>query len=154
MPRPIRDGEWCIADRAQEAGGGKGNEHKGADPGPGEHDDARCEVPHRHLDEEVRDAPDDAHGAEQQPSAAAHLPSSPCRLSLSECPRSRPGATRSRTACLSRGRSGNPCRLRSHTVSPSTRTTNTPPVPGTRATSPSSRSKVVSSSWATQAARR
>src|SRR5581483_1018001 len=69
------------------------------------------------------------------------------------CPRSRPMATRSRIARFTAVGSGNPWVARSHTTSPSTRTTNTPPLPGTRATSPRSDSKVPSSSWANQAAR-
>src|SRR5438093_253337 len=74
---------------------------------------------------------------------------------LSEWPRSLPGATRSRTSCFSSLSSGKrPCACRDQRTSSPRRTSNTPPVPGRRATSLSSASKVVKSSWAIQAARR
>src|SRR4051795_12605270 len=55
---------------------------------------------------------------------------------------------------LSSGSGGkSPSALRDQTVSPSTRTSKTPPVPGTSATSPRSAGNVVSSSCAIQPAR-
>src|SRR5713101_7867537 len=72
----------------------------------------------------------------------------------SVCPRSLPGATRSRTNCLSSLTSGKRfCVARDQIVSPSTRTSNTPPVPGCIASSPSSAANVVKSSCAIHAAR-
>src|SRR6266446_5308564 len=75
-------------------------------------------------------------------------------LGRSTCPRARPGATQSRTRCFSSFASGKrPCVARDQMVSPSTRTSKVPPLPGSNATSPSSVANVVNSSWAIHAAR-
>src|ERR1017187_4192604 len=72
----------------------------------------------------------------------------------SEWPRSFPGDTRSRTSCFSSLISGNlPSSCRDQIRAPSTRTSKTPPAPGTRVTPPTSCSKVDNSSCAIQAAR-
>src|SRR5262249_25231033 len=76
------------------------------------------------------------------------------RTGLSVCPSDRPGATQSRTRCFSSLASGKrPCAARDQMVSPSTRTSKTPPLPGCNATSPRSAAKVVNNSWAIHAAR-
>src|SRR5262249_29160025 len=72
----------------------------------------------------------------------------------SACPSDRPGATQSRTRCFSSLASGKrPCAARDQMVSPSTRTSKTPPLPGCSATSPRSAANVVNNSSAIHAAR-
>src|SRR5437899_5928390 len=76
------------------------------------------------------------------------------RAGRSVCPSDRPGATQSRTRCFSSLASGKrPCAARDQIVSPSTRTSKTPPLPGSNATSPRSAANVVNNSWAIHAAR-
>ena len=77
-----------------------------------------------------------------------------CSPERSECPSDLPAATRSRTRCLSSLISGKRfSSARDQTVEPSRRISKTPPVPGIKVMPPSSASKVVSNSWAIQAAR-
>jgi len=53
---------------------GQGDEEDGGGQGAGEDEGGRRELPDGHPDEEVRGAPDDAHGEEQQPAAPGHPP--------------------------------------------------------------------------------
>ena len=51
-----------------------GSQHEPADRRAQEHQRARRDVAHRDPDEQVRDAPDDAHRGEHRPGAPAHRP--------------------------------------------------------------------------------
>src|SRR5207253_10393128 len=84
-----------------------------------------------HVDDEQGGASglEGEHALEGRRAVSAHA--------RSAWPRLLPGATASRTSCLSSRTSGKrPRSWRDHSRAPSTRTSKTPPAPGTSATSP------------------
>jgi len=76
LDRRVHDDPFPMTQRGPEAAASQGNGHEDqrADEGAAEDEGHGADVVNRDLDEQVRDAPDEAHGDEQSPTAPAHSP--------------------------------------------------------------------------------